>query len=200
MDFCKKILKLMQEDREKNLSQILEILYTENAVRKEVKKVYFGYCSKLKSLFSWEDILTEAIIEVGNEIKEGRGPKHKGKCPYYIATIAKRFCMKYIKKDSRFDKILDILRIIMKLPDNNVNKEKLKAILDKLSRKCRLLLEFFLTHSPPLKEEDKIELSKELTAIGYNVAPKSIAAEITKCKMRFRKFLGDNLRDLFDDE
>jgi hypothetical protein len=206
---CKQLVEKIRSG-EQGTREAMEELYQDKKLQKAAY-YWFNRFPRLKSIFKWEDIFSEAILRFINAVlSEKRKAKPIKDCQAFFKGILNNLVQELdrllregqlpedYKLDEAFQKLMSYSGQLQGGHKLDIIFELLKSFLDQLSPQCRLLMYLLFFHHPPYDPKDRVALAEILREHGYDVAPDSIPATISRCKRKFIDLIRDNLDD-FDD-
>jgi DNA-directed RNA polymerase specialized sigma24 family protein len=187
-------------------------------LRNVASYVYSRYYKPQTQLYDWEHLLDEGLCRFIKAVKKGNLP-HKDDCRPFFFEICKRTCYEWNRAEKKMPEEpkeepgvsnpepepekkpgnphfpIEDLVVLMEFIEEL--KIAVMGCLDKIGKKCRLLLWNRFFKKPPVV--DPVELSGLLETEGFHVQPNVIKNEIAICKKRLQDCLRLNLNNYYND-
>ncbi len=190
---CMDILKLLRGSGEER-QEAVRLLFDLDFIRYYSIYWHKRYMPQIEKKYpDWQDLYTQVVIEIVNEVEEGRGPKTS--CKGYVSRLCQNLCEKAIreiKSEEAFDASLLSL-----LTGSSELRDWIDLILKKMECKCASLLRFRYLQVPPVNGNETLaERLKE--DCGKVYSPSAIPVHLHDCREKFRQLAQDNPFD-FDN-
>lgn len=187
-------IELIQNGTDKEFEKGIQMVFLDKDAQK-IAKYFAQRYERHLSPRDWEDLLTEAVYRFVVVLRSGKEKLRKPKA--YFRSICRNICEEYRREGEKIEIAIEMLAKLLKVPANQVAREKVEATLKQLGGQCELILKLRYFQDEPL--ENPSELAKLLNTHTYKVQPSSIPTILARCKAKFRRLLGGKPNSLFED-